>query len=79
MLSGKQREAILAGKTFTVRVARGNESANKSPEFTVQATSLTVSEDGSLQIETQEGGQSLGATTWGAVVIERVPNAAKRL
>lgn len=60
-------------KSYNVTVSRVNESAHQSAEVSIRALSVSVREDGGLSVQTEEGAQFFGATTWGSVTIVRVP------
>lgn len=57
-----------------ITVYRINESAHKNPTESIEATSVSVDDDGSLTIKASSGrAWGFSSGTWGSIEIDRVP------
>ena len=56
---------------FEVTVSRVNEGLHEEPYETFRATSISLDEEGNLQINTATGASMMGATLWGGFEVKR--------
>lgn len=57
-----------------ITVYRINESEHKSPTESIEATTVSIDDDGSLNIKAANGrGWGFSKGTWGSIEIDRVP------
>ncbi len=64
---------------FEVTVARVGEGEHEDAEFTVEADTISVGEDGRLVISAEGRGQNIAASSWGAFKVVRVASAGRRV
>lgn len=60
-------------KTFSVVVTRVNEGEHQREQEAFEALSVSVDEDGRVDVRTKTGGANFSSTGWGSVTITRVP------